>query len=352
MNVILNESGSTKGFASDNNSGISPEVLKKIKNVNSGHAIGYGDDQYTAKAVELIRNHFGANSEPYFVFTGTGANVLGIATSIRPFHSVFCAESSHIQVDECGAVERFAGCKLIPIPTPNGKLNPEMLEKHMVGFNFEHHSQPGIISISQVSEMGTAYTVKEIEMLADYAHSYGLLLHMDGARLSNAVVSLGVGFKEITSDAGVDVLSFGGTKNGLMAAESVIFFRKELSEEFKYIRKQGMQLSSKMRFIAAQFIALLEDNLWERNAKNANVMAQKLFYAVKDIPGVEITQKVEANGVFAIIPKPAIPRLQKEFFFYPWNEETGEVRWMTSFDTTEEDIIQFTKKIKEILSDY
>jgi len=351
MNDFFSNSENKRGFASDNNSGISPEVLKKIKNVNSGHVVGYGDDIYTKKAIEIMKKKFGSKAEPYFVFTGTGANVLGIATSIRPFYSVFCAESSHIQVDECGAVERFAGCKLIPIPTPDGKLSTGKLQKHMVGFNFEHHSQPGIISISQVSEMGTIYTVDEIKILAEFAHKYGLLLHMDGARLSNAAVSLGVGFKEITSDAGVDVLSFGGTKNGLMAAESVVFFRKELSEEFKYIRKQGMQLSSKMRFIAAQFIAFFEDDLWKRNAQHANDMAQKLYQSVKNISGVEITQKVEANGVFAILPKPAIPRLQKEFFFYPWNEETGEVRWMTSFDSTEEDIVQFAQKIKEILSE-
>lgn len=350
MNEIFNNSKSLRGFASDNNSGISPEVLKKINKVNSGHAVGYGDDKYTKSALELLRENFGKNSIPFLVSSGTAANVLGITASIRPFHSVLCAESSHIYVDECGAVERFAGCKLIPVQTSDGKLKPEMLKKHMVGFNFEHHSQPGIISISQVSEMGTVYTINEIKELADFAHNKGLLLHMDGARLSNAAVSLQLGFKDITSDAGVDILSFGGTKNGLMAAESVIFFRKELAEEFKYIRKQGMQLSSKMRFIAAQFIAFFEGGLWRRNAQNANYMAQKLYLGVKDIPGIKITQKVEANGIFAIIPKSAISKLQKEFFFYTWNEETGEVRWMTSFDTTEDDIRQFVKRIKEILS--
>lgn len=352
MEDNFNHSGIVRGFASDNNSGISPEVLKKIKNVNEGHVVGYGDDKYTDLAVGLIKENFGKDSVPFFVFTGTGANVLSIATTLRPYHSVFCAESSHIQVDECGAVERFCGCKLIPIETVDGKLKPEMLKKHMFGFGFEHHSQPGIISISQGSEMGTVYTISEIKALSDFAHKYGMLLHMDGARLSNAAVSLGTGFKDITYDAGVDMLSFGGTKNGLMAAESVIFFKKELAEEFKYIRKQGMQLSSKMRFIAAQFLAFFEDDLWRRNAMHANDMAQKLFLAVKDIPGVEITQKVQANGVFARIPKAAIPRLQEIFFFYPWNEETGEVRWMTSFDTSEEDIDLFSDKIREILSEY
>ncbi len=350
MKVKYDQLRNLRSFASDNNSGISPEVLNKIKILNSGHVVGYGDDEYTAKALEILKDNFGYGSSPYLVFTGTGANVLGIAAALKPFHSVICAETSHIYVDECGAVERFTGCKLIPVETPYGKLTPEMLKKHMVGFNFEHHSQPGLISISQSSEMGTVYTIDEIKDLADFAHGYGLLLHMDGARLSNAAVTLGRNFKEMTSDAGVDILSFGGTKNGLMAAESVIFFKEALSDEFKYIRKQAMQLCSKMRFIAAQFIAFFEDELWKRNAQNANLMAQKLYTAVKVIPGVKVTQKVEANGVFAIVPKPAIPLLQKEFFFYPWNAETGEVRWMTSFDTTEEDIIQFTERIKEILS--
>lgn len=350
MDDLFLETENPKGFASDNNSGVSREVLKKINTVNSGHVVGYGDDQYTRKAMELIKENFGTNSFPYFVFTGTGANVTGIAASVRPFHSVLCAESSHIYVDECGAVERFAGCKLVPVPAPAGKLTPDLLKRHMVGFDFEHHSQPGLVSISQATEMGTVYTVEEIKKLAEFVHGYGILLHMDGARLSNAAVSLGRKFREMTSEAGIDILSFGGTKNGLMAAESLIFFHEDLAGEFKYIRKQGMQLSSKMRFIAAQFIAFMEDGLWEKNAQHANRMARKLYLSVKDIPGVKITQKVEANGIFALIPKPAIPELQKEFFFYPWNEETGEVRWMTSWDTTEEDIRRFAKKIEETLA--
>lgn len=339
-----------RGFASDNNAGASPEVIRKLEEVNKGHVMGYGDDPYTAKAIDLFKKHFGQQAIPYFVFTGTGANVLSIATGGSPFKSVFCAETAHIQVDECGAPERFAGCKLIPIPTGNGKITSESLEVHMTGFGFEHHSQPGIISISQTTEMGTVYHIKEIERLADFAHKYGLILHMDGARLSNAAVALNKNFKEITADAGVDILSFGGTKNGLIAAESVVFFRKEVAEYFKYIRKQGMQLASKMRFISAQFLAFFENDLWMKNAKHANRMAQKLYEDVKGIPEINVTQKVEANGIFAIIPKPIIPELQKEFFFYVWNEERGDVRWMTSFDTTDEDIENFVRVLKKLLT--
>jgi len=339
-----------RGFASDNNAGASPEVIRKLEEVNQGHVVGYGDDPYTAAAVELFRKHFGQDAIPYLVFTGTAANVLSIAAGGSPFNSVFCAETAHIQVDECGAPERFTGCKLIPVSTGNGKITPSMLTKHMTGFGFEHHSQPGILSISQTTEMGTLYQADEIRELAEFAHKYGMILHMDGARLSNAAAALGLSLKEITRDAGVDILSFGGTKNGLMAAESVVFFRKELSETFKYIRKQGMQLASKMRFVAAQFIAFFENDLWLENARHANTMAQKLYEAIKDIPEITITQKVEANGIFAIIPKNIISRLQEEFFFYVWNEDRGEVRWMTSFDTTDTDIENFVKVLKKLLA--
>jgi threonine aldolase len=332
----------TRGFASDNNSGVSPEVILRLASVNVGHVTGYGDDIYTVRAVELIKQHFGERAHPFFVFTGTAANVLNIAAGTRSYHSVICAETAHIQQDECGAPEKFTGCKLLPVQTPDGKLTVNSIEKHMLGFGFEHHAQPGIISISQATEMGTVYSRDEISALAGYAHQYGLLLHVDGARLANAAVSLKMGFKEFTADAGVDLLSFGGTKNGLMAAESVILFREELTEEFKYWRKQAMQLASKMRFISAQFIAYLENDLWKRNAEHANNMARKLYLAVKDIPGIKITQKVEANGVFAILPGKVIPDLQKEFFFYVWDEQLGEVRWMTSFDTEEADIEKFS----------
>ena len=339
-----------RGFASDNNSGVATEVLKKISEVNDGHEIGYGDDKYTTEAINLIKQHFGESAIPYFVFTGTAANVLGISSATNSFNSVICAHTAHINEDECGAPEKFSGCKLIAVASDNGKITPEVIIPHLVGFNFEHHSQPSIISITQSTEMGTVYSVEEVRLLADLAHNNGMYLHMDGARLANAAASLNLPFSKFTSEAGVDMLSFGGTKNGLMAAESIIFFDEKLCTHFKYIRKQGMQLASKMRYISAQFIAYLSDDLWKRNAQHANDMAQLLYKEVTNIPGIRITQRVESNGVFAIIPKHIIKPLQQEVFFYPWNETTGEVRWMTSFDTTEQDILNFVSLLKKYLS--
>lgn len=340
---------SKRGFASDNNSGVSPEVFEKLIEVNSGHAIGYGDDTYTEKAISIIKKNFGEECQPYFVFTGTAANVLSISTSTQSYHSVICAFTAHINQDECGAPEKFGNCKLIAVETNDGKLTPELIQPHLTGFGFEHHSQPGLISISQPTEMGTVYKLDEIEALSAIAHKNKMFLHMDGARLANAAISLNLSFKEFTKNAGVDVLSFGGTKNGLMAAESVIIFKPELNEHFKYLRKQGMQLSSKMRYIAAQFIAYFENDLWKRNARHANEMAQYLYSKIKNIPEIKLTQKVEANGIFVIIPKKIIEKLRGEYFFYTWNEEKGEVRWMTSFDTTKDDIDGFVKLLKELL---
>jgi threonine aldolase len=336
-----------RGFASDNNAGVHPEILKAIEHANSGHTIAYGDDPYTEKAKEQIKTLFGNECEVFFVFIGTAANVLGLDAVTQAYHSIICSETAHIHVDECGAPEKFTGCKLLSVETPDGKLRVEGIKKHMHGFGFEHHSQPGVISITQASEMGTVYSVEEIRNIADYAHQNGLLLHMDGARISNAAVSLGKDFKEFTVDAGVDVLSFGGTKNGMMYGEAVIFFNRDLASDFKYRRKQGMQLASKMRFIAAQFSAFLSDDIWKNNARHANKMAKLLEQEVSKIPGIEITQKVEANGVFAIIPGHLIPELQQEFFFYVWDEERSEVRWMTSFDTTEEDIMNFCTLLRK-----
>ena len=339
-----------RGFASDNNAGVSPEVIKKIAEVNEGHVVGYGDDRYTAEAKRILKEQFGEQISPFLVFTGTAANVLSISTIVSSFHSVICAETAHIQVDECGAPEKFTGGKLMPVVTPDGKLTPELVKPYLKGFGFEHHSQPCVISISQPTEMGTVYSLGEIKTLADFAHEYDMVFHIDGARLANAAVSLGVSLKAMTTDQGADVLSFGGTKNGLMAAEAVIFLKTCLDGNFKYLRKQGMQLSSKMRYIAAQFIAYFENDLWKRNASHANAMAKKLYNLVKDIPEIRITQKVESNGIFVILPKEVIPLLQEDYFFYVWNEDTGEVRWMTSYDTTEDDITGFVARLKELLA--
>ncbi len=338
-----------RGFASDNNAGAHPAVLQAMIEANAGHEIGYGDDYFTAQAVEVIKQHFGNEIEVFFVFTGTGANVLSLKNLTDSYHSIICAETSHINVDECGAPEKFTGCKLLPVETDNGKLTIEKIKKHLHGFGFEHHSQPKVISLTQASELGTVYTPSEIKILADYAHQNKLYLHMDGARLSNAAVSLGIGFKKFTADAGVDVLSFGLTKNGAINAEAVIFFDKELVKNFKYYRKQAMQLGSKMRFMAVQFAALLAGDIWKENAEHANKMAQLLASKISEIPEIKITQKVESNGVFAIVPPEIIPRLQAEFFFYMWDEHLSEVRWMTSFDTTEEDVEQFVELVKKLV---
>ncbi len=338
-----------KGFASDNNSGVHPEIMDAIADVNKGHVIGYGDDQYTAEAVKVMKNHFGENAEIFFVFNGTGANVLSFKTLSHSFNSIICAETAHVNVDECGAPEKFTGCKLLTIPTYNGKITVEEIKKHMHGIGFEHHSQPKLISITQVTELGTVYSIEEIRSITDYAHQNGLYVHMDGARLCNAAVSLDTDLYSITGGAGVDVLSFGITKNGAMMGESVIFFNKELTNDFKYFRKQAMQLGSKMRFMSAQFKAMLSDDLWQRNALHANNMAKLLAEEVSSIPQIEITQEVEANGVFAIIPQHCIKPLQKEYFFYNWDENRSEVRWMTSFDTTAADVENFVAALKKIL---
>jgi threonine aldolase len=339
----------SRGFASDNNSGIHPDILKSIERANSGHVVAYGDDIYTSRAILKVKEHFGEETEVFFVLTGTGANVMGLTVSTNTYDSVICAETAHINVDECGAPENYCGCKIIPVETPDGKINIDSVRKHVRNFGFEHHSQPRVISISQPTELGTVYSVNEITQLADYAHKYDMLLHMDGARLSNAAVSLGTGFKDITGNAGADVLSFGGTKNGMLFGESIIFFNRDLAENFKYIRKQGMQLASKMRYISAQFETYLSDDLWKKNAEHANNMAQLLCSELSGIPQIKITQKVQSNAVFAIVPGKYLKKLQEEYFFYVWDEEKSEVRWMTSFDTTTEDIYGFIEFIKETL---
>ena len=337
-----------RGFASDNNAGVHPRILHAINEVNEGHVIAYGDDPYTEKAREELRMIFGPGSEVFFVFTGTAANVLGLYTLTQPYHAVICPETAHINVDECGAPEKFTGCKLLSCKTQDGRLTRDHIASHLHGIGFEHHVQPRMVSITQATELGTVYTIDQIRELADFTHENGMLLHMDGARISNAAVALGCSFHDMTGGAGVDVLSFGGTKNGMMYGEAIIFFNQSLCEDFKYRRKQGMQLASKMRYMAAQFSAFLEDDLWRANAAHANRMAQKLYAAVRDIPGVQVSQPVESNAVFARIPGHLIPVLQKEFFFYVWDEDRSEVRWMCSFDTTEEDIESFAALLRSM----
>ncbi len=335
-----------RSFASDNNSGVHPAVMEQLQRVNVDHVIGYGDDLYTERAIALLQKEFGAESDIYFVFNGTGANVLGLKAITSSYHSILCAETAHLNVDECGAPEQYNGCKLQTVATEDGKLTVEPLKRFLHSEGFQHHVQPRVISISQVTELGTVYKPAEIAELASFAHQHGLYLHMDGARLANAAASLGLSLRELTADVGVDVLSFGGTKNGLMFGEAVIFFDKKLSSAFKFIRKQGMQLASKMRFVAAQFEALFTDQLWLKNAQHSNTMAQKLALKISEIPEITLARPVEANSLYVILPPQLIAPLQKEYFFYVWNEAQSEVRWITSFDTTEEDLNRFVDTIK------
>jgi len=340
---------SWRGFASDNNAGIHPEILNEIAAANAGHAIGYGADIYTEQAKELFRSNLGPETEVFFVFTGTAANVLGLYGITRSWNSVITANMAHLETDECGAPEKFTGCKVLTVNTPDGKISPALVMKHLYGFDFEHHAQPKVISITQSTEMGTVYKADEIREIADLAHSKGLLLHMDGARLANAAVSLDLPFKAFTTDAGVDVLSFGGTKNGMMFGEAVCFLKPGLSADFKYIRKQGMQLASKMRYISAQYIAYFRNDLWKKCASHSNAMAQLVAEKLSKISSLKITQKVQSNGIFVIIPHNVADRVREKYFFYPWNDEISEYRLMTSWDTTEEDINEFVRLLEKEL---
>jgi threonine aldolase len=336
-----------RGFASDNNAGVHPRVMEALRAANEGHVVAYGDDVYTEAVVEKFREQFGEQVEVFFVFGGTGANVLGLSAITRPHHAVVCAESAHINVDECGAPEKFAGCKLVDLPTPDGKLRPGQIEPLLARAGDQHHVQPRVVSVSQATEYGTVYTVEELARLAEFAHAHDLLLHVDGARVANAAAHLNVSLRELTADAGVDVLSFGGTKNGMMYGEAVVFFDAGPARDFKFVRKQGAQLPSKMRFITAQFGALLAEDLWLRNAAHANLMAGLLASELKRIPQVRITQPVESNAVFAVIPREHVAAIQQHFFFYVWDEQTSEVRLMCSFDTTEEDVRGLAELIRE-----
>jgi threonine aldolase len=337
----------SRSFASDNNAVVHPEVMEAIGRANRGHVVGYGDDPYTESAVGKFREHFGDAVEVFFVFNGTAANGLSLQALTRPYHAVLCSEMSHIYTDECGAPEKLTGCKLIPLAAPVGKLTVETVSHAYHGIGDQHHVQPKVISITQTTEMGTVYSVAEIQALARFAHDRGMFLHMDGARISNAAVAQGMTLKQATGDLGVDVLSFGGTKNGLMGVEAVVFFRPEVARDFLFTRKQGMQLASKMRFLAVQMEALLTNDLWRRNAEHSNRMAKLLEAEIKKIPRVKIVYPVEANGVFAKIPPQAIAKIQERYFFYSWIVEESVVRWMCSFDTTEEDVRQFAAFVRE-----
>lgn len=342
-----------RGFGSDNHAGTNPEVLEAIAAANDGHAASYGDDPWTARAEELFRQHFGADARAFCVFNGSGANVAAIDALTGPFEAVICTEVAHMNTDECGAPERLAGAKLLTVPTEHGKLTPDDLRRWEQSRGDEHQVQPRLVSITQATELGTVYTLDETRAIAAAAHELGMLVHVDGARLANAAAALDGPLAALTTEAGVDAVSFGGTKNGLLVGDAVVFCRPELAADFAFTRKQLLQLASKMRFVSAQFEALLGGELWLRNARHANAMAARLAAAVEAVDGVEISHPVEANAVFARLPRPAIDRLLAELPgehpFYVWNEAANEVRWMCAWDTAPEDVDQFAGAIATAL---
>jgi threonine aldolase len=342
-----------RGFASDNNSGAHPDVLAAIAEANEGHVVAYGDDDFTAATRDRFRKHFGEQAEPFLVFNGSGANVTAIDALTRPQEGVICTEVAHMHVDECGAPERLAGTKLLTVATDDGKLTPHDVRRWEEGRGDEHRVQPRVVSITQATELGTVYTPEETRGIADAAHELGMHLHIDGARLANAAASMDMPLRALTTDLGVDVLSFGGTKNGLLLGDAVVFLRPELAETFLFTRKQLGQLASKMRFLAVQFDALLEGDLWSANASHANAMARRLADAVSKLDGARIAYPVEANGVFVTLPADAIERLREalpaSLPFYVWDEAAGTIRLMCSWDTSEDDVDGLVAALAEAL---
>ena len=336
-------------FGSDNHSGIHPQVLAAIYNANAGFCPAYGDDSLTMKVLEQIKELFGGNCDAWFVITGTGANILCLQSVMHSYNAIFCARSAHINTDECGAVQKFTQGRLLPIETADGKLTPMLIAPHLSGNRDQHHSQAKIISISQSTEYGTLYTLRELKDLADFAHQHNMFLHIDGARLANAAAALNCSLKEMTKDITADIVSFGGTKNGLLCGEAIISFRPELTSSMRFYRKQASQLLSKMRYISAQFQAYLEDDLYLKNALSANAMAKLLAERLNEIPELTLTQEVTVNSVFVVLPRQIIEPLQQKYHFYTWNEEKNEVRLMCSFNTTDKHIENFILDLKALL---
>ena len=338
-------------FASDNNSPAHPEVIQAVLEANQGHTLAYGDDYFTERANAKLRQVFGTPCEPFFLYTGTGANVLSMAALTRSHHAVICSESAHLHGAECGAAEKFAGVKLLTVPTRTGKIDVEDIEAQLGHERDQHHVQPKVVSLTQATEYGQCYTVEELGRICEFAHQNGLYVHMDGARLYTACSALGASPTEMTREAGLDVLSLGGTKLGLLGAEAVLFFRPELAADFSYIRKQGMQLASKMRFLAVQMEALFEDDLWLRLASHANAMARMLSDELRAIPGLELTREVQTNMVYAAIPPEAVKRIRERYLFYVFDEKRWEVRLVTNYDTTEEDVRGIAEAARQALAE-
>ncbi|MEY3407359.1 MAG: hypothetical protein RL038_420 [Actinomycetota bacterium] len=339
-----------RGFASDNYAGVHPEIMQALVDANQGHQVAYGDDDVTAKLAEVIKQHFGPTAEVFPVFNGTGANVTALQSILSSWEAVICVDTAHINVDEGGAPEKVAGLKLWTVPNENGKITPELIESQAFDFGSVHRAQQKAISITQSTELGTVYSLAEIKAIVDVSHKHGMFVHLDGARIANAAAALGVTFKEMTTDLGIDVVSFGGTKNGARGAEAVVVLNPAALPGYPFVRKSAMQLASKMRFISAQLIALLENDLWLRNASHANSMARRLEAGVSQIPGVVLPRRVEANAVFPILPAAVTERLQENFKFYVWNQASGEVRWMCSWDTTEQDVDDFVAAVAKEMS--
>ncbi|MFK8845417.1 threonine aldolase family protein [Streptomyces sp. Ac-502] len=336
-----------RGFASDNYAGAHPEVLAAIALANGGHQVAYGEDEYTEALQRTVRSHFGQTAEAFPVFNGTGANVVALQAMTDRWGAVICADTAHIHVDECGAPERVGGLKLLTVPTEDGKLTPELIDREAYGWDDEHRAMPQIVSIAQNTELGTVYTPDEVRAICEHAHERDMLVHMDGARIANAAASLDVPMRAFTNAVGVDVLSLGGTKNGALFGEAVVVVNPDAVRAMKHVRKMSMQLASKMRFISVQLEALLTRDLWLRNARHANSMAQRLAAGVREVDGVEILYPVQANAVFARLPHDVTERLQKRYRFYFWDEAAGDVRWMCSFDTTEEDVDGLLTALRE-----
>ncbi|MCD1145228.1 beta-eliminating lyase-related protein [Kocuria sp. LUK] len=336
-----------RGFGSDNHAGVHPAVLEALAAANGGHVGAYGADPYTEALRDVARRHFGAQAECHPVFNGTGANVVALAAMTDRWDAVVCTESAHVHVDECGAPEKLAGVKLLPVPSPDGKLTPELVDRRAHGFGVEHHAQPRAITVSQSTELGTVYTPDQLRALCEHAHGLGLSVHLDGARLANAAAALGVPLRALTTDAGVDVVSWGGTKNGALGAEAVVVLDPAAVRQPRFVRKLSAQLASKMRFVSAQLLALHEGELWRESAAHANAAARRLADGLAAVPGVRITQAVEANAVFAVLPAGSAERLQRRWPFHVWDGTTGEVRLMCSWDTAAEDVDAFVAALRE-----
>lgn len=336
-----------RGFASDNSAGVHREVLQALATANGGHVGAYGADPYTEALQDVARRHFGEQAECYPVFNGTGANVVALSAMTDRWDAVICTDGAHVHVDECGAPEKVAGVKMLPVPSPDGRLTPELIDRQAHGFGVEHHAQPRVVTVSQSTELGTVYTPDQLRAVCEHAHGLGLSVHLDGARLANAAAALDVPLRAVTTDAGVDVVSWGGTKNGLLGAEAVVVLNPDAVRQPRFVRKLSTQLASKMRFVSAQLLALHEGDLWLESARRANRMARRLADGVAAVPGARLTQSPDANGVFAVLPPGATERLQERWPFHVWNPATGEVRLMCAWDTTEEDVDGFVAALRE-----